>query len=213
MWDLLNPTGILGEVQSQKTKDDEGNAIFRIDGPYGAASEEIWSGEYKTTMLIGGGIGVTPFGSILKTIRFKIEQTQDTQLSKVYFYWVSRDKNAFEWFSEILATLENDPLNQSRHFLEIQTFLTGALKEQDVERIMHGGLEGVDEITQLQSKTNFGRPNWNQIFKTNRDNHLGEDIGVFFCGPAVLSKQLFALCNKWTDSSTRTKFVYHKENF
>lgn len=215
LWELLNPTGTLGIVQENKTKDDDGNPIFRIDGPYGAASEEIWSGEFKTAMLVGGGIGVTPFGSILKTIRYKIEETQDSQLQKVYFYWVSRDKNAFEWFSEILAALENDPLNQSRHFLEIETFLTGALKVEEVNRIMHGGNDqGLDEITQLQSKTNFGRPNWNNIFKNLRDNHLGEDIGVFFCGPAVLSKQLYSLCGKWTDTTgTGTKFVYHKENF
>lgn len=46
---------------------------------------------------------MTPFGSILKSIRFKLEQHGQTAIEKVYFYWISRDKNAFEWFSEVLA--------------------------------------------------------------------------------------------------------------
>lgn len=27
-------------------------------------------------------------------------------LTKVYFFWISRDKTAFEWFGELLAALE-----------------------------------------------------------------------------------------------------------
>jgi NAD(P)H-flavin reductase len=46
----------------------DGSAIFRIDGPFGAASEEVF--DFKTVMLVGGGIGVTPFASILKHIRY-----------------------------------------------------------------------------------------------------------------------------------------------
>jgi hypothetical protein len=53
-------------------------------------------------MLVGGGIGVTPFASILKDIRNHIDTKNETKIRKVYFYWISRDKNAFEWFSEVL---------------------------------------------------------------------------------------------------------------
>jgi hypothetical protein len=34
-------------------------------------------------MLIGGGIGVTPFASILKSIRFRLEQTGQSTIQKV----------------------------------------------------------------------------------------------------------------------------------
>ena len=54
-------------------------------------------------MLIGGGIGVTPFASILKSIRYKLEQTGQTTIENAYFYWICRDKNSFEWFSDLLA--------------------------------------------------------------------------------------------------------------
>jgi Ferric reductase NAD binding domain len=46
-----------------------------------------------------------------------------------YFYWICRDKNAFEWFSKVLATLENDNVN---NFLEINIFLTGGLAVDEV---------------------------------------------------------------------------------
>ena len=45
---------------------DNKKALLRIDGPYGAASEDVF--DYKVTVLCGAGIGVTPFASILKTV-------------------------------------------------------------------------------------------------------------------------------------------------
>ncbi len=65
----------------------DGSAILRIDGPFGAASEEVF--EYKTVMLIGAGIGVTPFASILKHVKFLIQRqgiyaSTKTPIDKVY---------------------------------------------------------------------------------------------------------------------------------
>lgn len=68
-------------------------------------------------MLCAGGIGVTPFASILKSIMFQLQSTSNATLSKVYFYWISRDKNAFEWFNDILAALEQENPN---NFLEVE---------------------------------------------------------------------------------------------
>lgn len=44
----------------------EGLPVIRIDGPYGAPAEDVFHCE--TALLIGTGIGVTPFSSILKNI-------------------------------------------------------------------------------------------------------------------------------------------------
>lgn len=40
-----------------------------MDGPFGTASEDVFS--YETVMLIGAGIGVTPFASVLKSVWYK----------------------------------------------------------------------------------------------------------------------------------------------
>ena len=41
------------------------------------------------------------------------------------------------------------------------------------------------------------------------------DVGVFFCGPKVLSTELHKVCNKHTDATSTqgTRFSYNKENF
>lgn len=78
---------------------------------------------------------------------------------------------------------------------------------------MYGLDDDADKITGLQSPTYFGRPNWDQVFKEKATRHHGQTVGVFFCGPAVLSKTLYKCCRNYTTTSTGTKFVYHKENF
>src|SRR5690606_4113730 len=40
-----------------------------IDGPFGSASEDVF--KFETAVLIGAGIGVTPFASILKSIWYR----------------------------------------------------------------------------------------------------------------------------------------------
>jgi len=208
LWNFLNPEKKLGVIQENLLSAPDGSAIFKIDGPFGAASEEVF--DFKTLMLCAGGIGVTPFGSILKNIRYKIELQGETTLQKVYFYWISRDKNAFEWFNEVLAALEQENLN---NFLEIHTYLTGQLNVEEIRNVMYGIDAEQDQITGLQSPTHFGRPNWKEIFGQIGQRHAGQTIGVFFCGPAVLSKQLYKMCVRFTDSSRATRFKYHKENF
>jgi len=129
-------------------------------------------------------------------------------LEKVYFYWVSRDKNSFEWFNEVLSALEHDNSNQ---FLEICTYLTGQLSVDEIRTVIYGLDSETDQITGLQSPTYFGRPNWDQIFQEKEQKHSGKTVGVFLCGPPALSKQLAHFCTKWTRNNTT--FVFKKENF
>lgn len=55
-----------------------------VDGPFGSASEDFLN--YETVLLVGAGIGVTPFASILKSIWYSMSdnrKTNKTRLSKV----------------------------------------------------------------------------------------------------------------------------------
>lgn len=45
-----------------------------------------------------------------------------------------------------------------------------------------------DAITALRAPTHFGRPNWDRVFPSIVEKHPETDIGVFYCGPAVLSR-------------------------
>ncbi|KAJ3089548.1 hypothetical protein HK102_006141, partial [Quaeritorhiza haematococci] len=151
-----------------------------IDGPYGSASED-WD-DYDVDILVGAGIGVTPFASILKTIWYRMNSPQGLKrLKKAYFIWICRDKDAFEWFQDLLSTLEEENIDG---FLEIHTYLTAGLKQDEVKNIIINDQEGVrDAVTGLRAPTHYGRPNFDQIFQNIRSSHPGTDIGVFFCGP------------------------------
>jgi NADPH oxidase 2 len=58
-----------------------------FDGPYGTCAEDIF--KYKEVMLIGAGIGVTPYASILKHIYDMAKRDKDSiEIKKVRFYWI-----------------------------------------------------------------------------------------------------------------------------
>ena len=66
-----------------------------------------------------------------------------------------------------------------------------------------------DAITSLRAPTHFGRPNWDRVFSGLVDRHSETDIGVFFCGPQVLSNTLHTMCVKYS-SAKGTRFFYGK---
>ncbi|KAF9346928.1 hypothetical protein BGX26_001543 [Mortierella sp. AD094] len=179
-----------------------------IDGPFGAASEDVF--KYEVTILVGAGIGVTPFASVLKSIWYRVNYpTKPTKLHKVYFFWICRDKESFEWFQSLLLALESQDLNQ---FIEIHTFLTGRLRHSEVGNLMiNEDSAFADTVTGLRARTRFGRPNLDMEFDRIRGNHPDTDIGVFFCGPKRMGKQLHTCCTKFSGSGT--SFFWHKENF
>ncbi|TFK29465.1 NADPH oxidase isoform 2 [Coprinopsis marcescibilis] len=182
-----------------------------VDGPFGSASEDFLN--YEAVMLVGGGIGVTPFASILKHIWYRMNNLSSgkpTRLSKVYFTWVIKDFGTAEWFHSLLHAIEEE---DTQNRIEINIYLTARLKEDEVNNIIvqDVGAEK-DAITSLRAPTHFGRPNWNRVFGSLCDKHPETDIGVFFCGPAPLSKELHKMCNVYS-TAKGTRFFYGKENF
>ncbi|KAJ1506816.1 hypothetical protein HMI55_001021 [Coelomomyces lativittatus] len=180
-----------------------------IDGPFGAASED-WM-QFETVVCVGAGIGVTPFASILKAMYYTKRQGSPLTVQKVYFVWVCRETKAFEWFQTLLVTIEKE----FPKFVELHLYMTGNLKFNEISHVMiHDDKETTDAVTGLSSKTIYGRPNWDQIFQKFKSNHPNEDIGVFFCGPKVLSQLLHKMANKYSDGGSEgVRFHYHKENF
>ncbi len=88
-----------------------------IDGPFGSASEDV--SKFEIAVLVGAGIGVTPFASILKSIWYRMNYPQGrTRLRKVYFFWICRDFGSFEWFRSLLLAIEAQDL---QNHIEIHT--------------------------------------------------------------------------------------------
>ncbi|ROT38362.1 hypothetical protein SODALDRAFT_359445 [Sodiomyces alkalinus F11] len=167
-----------------------------VDGPFGSASEDVF--KYEVSVLCGAGIGVTPFASILKSIWYRMNYPQKkTRLSKVYFFWICRDFGSFEWFRSLLLAIEAQDVDNR---IEIHTYLTAKIKADDATNIMINDANAdKDTITGLRSPTNFGRPNWDMIFRGIRKLHAPAEAGVFFCGPKGLGSTLHIYCNKYSE--------------
>lgn len=167
-----------------------------IDGPFGSASEDVF--KYEVSILVGAGIGVTPFASILKSIWYRMNYPKKrTRLQKVYFFWICRDFGSFEWFRSLLMAVEAQDVDNR---IEIHSYLTAKIKADDATNIMINDADAdKDAITGLRSPTNFGRPNWDMIFRGIRKLHSPGEAGVFFCGPKGLGSALHVYCNKYSD--------------
>ncbi|KAG6005366.1 hypothetical protein E4U21_000217 [Claviceps maximensis] len=179
-----------------------------VDGPFGTASEDVF--KYETSILVGAGIGVTPFASILKSIWYRMNYPSKTsRLSKVYFFWICRDFASFEWFRSLLLAVEAQDI---AHRIEIHTYLTARVNPDDASNIMiNDAHSDRDTITGLSSPTSFGRPNWDMIFRGIRKLHYPGEAGVFFCGPKGLGSTLHMCCNKYTEPGF--SYVWSKETF
>ncbi|XP_062997632.1 NADPH oxidase 1-like isoform X2 [Elgaria multicarinata webbii] len=65
---------------------------INVDGPFGTASEDVF--QYEVAMLVGAGIGVTPFASVLKSIWYKLQHgDQSLQTRKVGHAAINFDKS------------------------------------------------------------------------------------------------------------------------
>ncbi|KAK4750452.1 hypothetical protein SAY87_003934 [Trapa incisa] len=194
-----------------------------IDGPYGGASQDYV--KYDTVVLIGLGIGATPFISILKDILHKTNsKIQDGAIglprgpSKAYLYWVTREQSSFSWFGDFIRDVYKKT-SQVQWAVEVHSFLSCMHKEEDARSALLSALQiiyhvkrGTDIISRTPVRTHFSRPNWPRIFSKLSRRHRGARIGVFYCGASGLARELEGLCIKFS-TKTSTRFVFHKEHY
>lgn len=207
-----------GNAQA-KLYDEDANAIYevalqngqempalRIDGPYGAPAEDVFDNEIA--VLIGTGIGVTPWAAILKNIyHMRNGPNPPTRLRRVEFIWVCKDTTSFEWFQNLLSSLEQQSSDAASRpganseFLRIHTYLTQKLDADTAQNIVLNSVgAAVDPLTELKSRTNFGRPDFDKLFEGIKEGILNRtylsglegdmrtNVGVYFCGMFSLLK-------------------------
>jgi len=194
--------------------------VVRIDGPYGAPAEDVFKCE--VAVLVGAGIGVTPFASILKHIWYRQKRGTLGALRRVEFFWICRDAPSFGWFQSLLQEVEAAQMDPN--FLRINIYLTQKLDQATVWNIVvnDAGAE-YDPLTLLRTRTMYGRPNWSSIYGNIRNaietgrylpgsrSQLRTRVGTYFCGPTVLAKAIREACNSAT--SATVNFTFAKEHF
>uniref|UniRef100_A0A8C4WSE4 NADPH oxidase 1 n=1 Tax=Gopherus evgoodei TaxID=1825980 RepID=A0A8C4WSE4_9SAUR len=200
---------LIDTFQQQKPKTPR----IEVDGPFGTASEDVF--QYEVAMLVGAGIGVTPFASVLKSIWYKFQHAdQRLKTKKIYFYWLCRDTGAFTWFNDLLASLEQEMEESGKTgFLNYRLFLT-VWDNSVVGQAAFNFDNDTDVVTGLKQKTAFGRPMWSNEFSAVATAHPRSVVGVFLCGPQALAKSLQKCCHQYSSLDPRkVKFYFNKENF
>lgn len=201
---------------------------IRVDGPYGAPAEDVFDNEIA--VLIGTGIGVTPWASILKNIwHMRSSPNPPRRLRRVEFIWVCKDTSSFEWFQALLSSLEAQSANTaasegSTEFLRIHTYLTQRLDADTAANIYLNSVgQALDPLTELKSRTNFGRPDFKRLFTAMRLGLLDQsymtglqsaaptEIGVYFCGPNTAAMQISDAAK--SSSAKDVRFKFWKEHF
>ncbi|XP_065866427.1 putative respiratory burst oxidase homolog protein H [Euphorbia lathyris] len=208
------------------TNKEEIQATFpkiQIKGPFGAPAQSYT--KYDILLLIGLGIGATPFISISKDLLYQLKQNEsllgpiDSSKKvpeRAYFYWVTREQSSFEWFKGVMDDIADFDRNQ---VIEMHNYLTSVYEQGDARSALIGMVQqlqhaknGIDVVSQSRIKTHFARPNWRKVFTQMESTHPASRIGVFYCGSSTLAKPLKKLCQEFSLNSS-TRFEFYKENF
>ncbi|XP_027947515.1 NADPH oxidase 4 isoform X1 [Eumetopias jubatus] len=169
-----------------------------IDGPFGSPFEE--SLNYEVSLCVAGGIGVTPFASILNTL---LDDWKPYKLRRLYFIWVCRNIQSFRWFADLLCVLHNKFWQENRpDYVNIQLYLS---QTDGIQKIIG------EKYQALNSRLFIGRPRWKLLFDEIAKCNRGKTVGVFCCGPNSISKTLHKLSNQ--NNPYGTRFEYNKESF
>ncbi|KAJ8340756.1 hypothetical protein SKAU_G00353890 [Synaphobranchus kaupii] len=188
---------------------------LHLDGPFGEGHQE-WT-NFEVSVLVGGGIGVTPFASILKDLVFKSSIKFKIQCKKVYFIWVTRTQKQFEWVSDIIREVEE---MDAQDLVSVHIYITQLAEkfdlrttmlyicERNFQKVMNRSL-----FTGLRSITHFGRPPLLSFFSSLQEVHPEvSKIGVFSCGPPGLTKNVEKACQRM-NKRDQAHFIHHYENF
>ncbi|KAK3133413.1 hypothetical protein QOZ80_6AG0536260 [Eleusine coracana subsp. coracana] len=125
-----------------------------VDGPYGAPAQDFRN--YDVLLLVGLGIGATPFISILRDLLNNIkiadelmdlamETSEDSansfsvstassnrkrayRTSRAHFYWVTREAGSFEWFKGVMNEVAD---MDKKGIIELHNYLTSVYEERD----------------------------------------------------------------------------------
>lgn len=186
-----------------------------LDGPYGEGHQDWY--KYEVAILVGGGIGVTPFASILKDLAHRSKGKEKIKCKKVYFIWVTRTQNQFEWLTDIIREVEE---NDVQDLVSAHIFITQFKEKFDVRTTMlyiceryFQKISSRSLFTGLRSVTHFGRPNFSTFFQQVKDKHNTDVFGVFSCGPPPMTRAVDESCQKINQTDSESLFVHHFENF
>jgi hypothetical protein len=195
----------------------------------------------KHTVMVGGGVGATPFLSFLSSIctsdllgEAAAQRLDYSHIDSARFYWVSRDPSDFLWANHYLKIIESSPELAAKVSLRLvmtqnpATSKTDAASAAEVALFWHAtkfALKcGAKDLEQcIGVPTDFGRPNWEKELtdvadslkakanETQSESGKAKKVSVFICGNPMLAKSIETAAVKV--SNDETCFTLYVEEF
>ncbi|KAL4483881.1 hypothetical protein ABPG72_013887 [Tetrahymena utriculariae] len=163
-------------------------------GPYGFPSIDIASDYYKTFILIGGGIGITPIISVCKQLLE--ERIKGRPITKIYLIWTTRSKEKHEellseQYIESILSLEDKQKNLVERFYHLSTINNNKKEQNNVN-------DTSENQTEVKLNTECGkfilqRPDIKEYLKIAQETAKKNDesrVGVMVCGPSALIRSV-----------------------
>ncbi|XP_076296274.1 dual oxidase 1-like isoform X2 [Lasioglossum baleicum] len=196
---------------------DQHLPMIHIDGPYGECHQDWY--KYDLSIMIGSGVGVTPFASILKDVVYKSNHELNLECKKVYFLWITRTQEQFEWMVDIIRNIENVDTSTiiSSHIFITQFYQKFDLRtillyicERHFQKISNKSL-----FTGLKATTHFGRPNFLRFFMSVQRLHPTiNKIGVFSCGSPSVTEAVDTACKSiMLNENLNVLFQHYHKSF
>jgi len=191
---------------------------MRLEGPYGGGNQDWY--KFEVAVMIGAGIGVTPYASILNDLVFGTSTNRYSGVAckKVYFLWICPSHRSFEWFIDVLREVEQKDVTK---VLEIHIFITQFFHKFDLRTTMlyicenhFQQLSRRSLFTGLRAQNHFGRPDMNAFLKfVQRKHNYVPAVGVFSCGPRSVTRCNNAACEDVNKNKKLPYFKHHYEHF
>lgn len=191
---------------------------IRLEGPYGGGNQDWY--KFEVAIMVGGGIGVTPYASILNDLVFGTSTNRYSGVAckKVYFLWICPSHRHFEWFIDVLRDVERKDVT---NVLEMHIFITQFFHKFDLRTTMlyicenhFQRISNRSMFTGLKAVNHFGRPDMISFLKFVQQQHsYVSKVGVFSCGPSALTKSISQACETVNNNRKLPYYMHHYENF
>ncbi|ESW09824.1 hypothetical protein PHAVU_009G159200 [Phaseolus vulgaris] len=212
-----------------------------IDGPYGAPAQDYKQYEVVLLVGLGIGatpmISIVKdivnnmkameeeegrnmeegeSGKSARTTPQKKNGVNKFNTRRAYFYWVTREQGSFDWFKGVMNEVAEE---DHKGVIELHNYCTSVYEEGDARSALIAMLQslnhaknGVDIVSGTRVKSHFAKPNWRSVYKRIAVTYPRARVGVFYCGPPALTKELGQLASDFSRNTT-TRYDFHKENF
>lgn len=156
------------------------NFRLRVDGPYGVG--RMRGAIYPLTVLVAGGIGITPGIGIASYIMQQAEVAGTDMVGcHVHLAWIVKERTHMEWFADELKFITAKAAMPCVHVtFDMTVYVTG--KVEFGENSPASKNEQDDPLGPIV----LGRPEMSELFQSLRRKHAGLDAMASVCGPRSL---------------------------